>query len=215
VAARRDSADVSTDECIGNDEQTVKPAGLDGGSSLARAKATFDDKGSLWNRRVWQYRSGVVAPVLRVRDEFRGPGARDPKIFLLTLMAGGPIETTVGLREVPLSPAPAKPPAGEQFALTAGITRFGSKGQWGVDFDVFVVADTSQQARVTGWKHSWHQGREVEEYKRTTGKSFEESQYILRLRGSSAFDVLTVPLSCRYAPARSSDDQLCIIGVSP
>ena len=199
--ARWDSADVSTDECFGKREQTVKAAGLDLGSGWASATATFEDKGNLWNRRVWHYRSDPAAPVLRIRDEFGGPRASDPKIFSLTLMAAGPVETSVGLREVPLSSAPAKPPAGAQFALAAGITRLGFKGQWGVDFDLFIVADTAQQGTVTGWKHFWHPTREADEYKRATGKSFQEAQYILRLRGRSAFDVLIVPYRAGARPA--------------
>jgi hypothetical protein len=39
----------------------------------------------------------------------------------------------------------------------------------------------------------WHPAREAEEYKRATGKNFEEVQYILRLRGRGAFDVVIVP----------------------
>jgi hypothetical protein len=62
-----------------------------------------------------------------------------------------------------------------------------------VDFDVFIVADRAQQATVTGWKHFWHPTREADEYKRATGNSFEEAQYILRLRGTGVFDVLIVP----------------------
>jgi hypothetical protein len=73
------------------------------------------------------------------------------------------------------------------------VTRLGFKGQWGVDFDVFIVAERAQQATLAGWKHFWHPGREAGEYQQATGTKFEEAQYILRLRGTGAFDVVIVP----------------------
>jgi hypothetical protein len=193
LGARWNSADVSTDECFGNRSQIINDAGLKVDSFAAKAAGTFDNKGGFWNRRVWDYRSDPAAPVLRIRDDFNGIGATEPKIFSLTLMATGPMETAEGSRVVPVSSAPAKPPAGTPLALAPGVTRPGFKGQWDVDFDVFIVADRSQQATVTGWKHFWHPTREAVEYEQATGTKFEEAQYILRLRGTGPFDVLIVP----------------------
>lgn len=191
--ARWDSADVSIDECFGNRRQTISGAGLKVNASTARTAARFENKGSFWHRRVWDYRSDLDAPVLRIRDEFTGTGAADPKIFSLTLMATGPVETAAGSREVPLSSAPAKPPAGAPFALIPGVNRLGFKGQWGVDFDLFIVAEEPQQVTVTGSRHFWHPTREADEYRQATGEKFEEAQYILRLRSTGAFDVVIVP----------------------
>jgi hypothetical protein len=191
--ARWDSADVSMDDCFANHNQIISGAGLEVDSSAARATAKYDNNGSLWNRRVWDYRSDPTAPVLRIRDEFSGSGATDSKIFSLTLMATGSVETGDGLRDVPLSSAPAKPATSAPFALAPGVTRLGFKGQWGVDFDVFIVSERSQEAIITGWKHFWNPTREADQYKAATGKKFEEAQYILRLRGTSSFDVLIVP----------------------
>ena len=154
--------------------------------------------------------------MLRIRDEFTGTGATDSKIFSLTLMATGPVETAMGPREVPVSSAAAKPPAGAPFALAPGVTRLGFQGQWGVDFDVFIVAERSQQATVTGWKHFWHPTREADEYKQATGKKFEEAQYILRLRGTGPFDVVIVPYRRGRRPpdlmiTRTSDGVLSLL----
>jgi hypothetical protein len=193
LSARWDSGDVSTDECFGNRGQIISGAGLKVDSSTASAAVRLDNKGSLWNRRVWDYRSDRAAPVLRIRDEFTGTGATDSKIFSLTLMASGPVQTDGGSREVPLSSAPAKPPAAVPFALPPGVTRLGFKGQWGVDFDLFIVAQSPQQATVTGWKHFWRPPLEGFEYKQATGREFEEAQHILRLRGTGPFDVVIVP----------------------
>jgi hypothetical protein len=131
-------------------------------------------------------------------------------------MATGPVETAEGSREVPVSSAPAKPLAGALFVLSPGVTRLGFKGQWGVDFDVFIVADGSQQATVTGWKHFWHPGREAGEYNQATGSKFEEAQYILRLRGTGAFEVLIVPYHRGRRPqdlavTRTSDGLLSVL----
>jgi hypothetical protein len=214
--ARWDSGEVSTDECFGNRNQTISAAGLKVTSSTARAAARFDSKGGFWSRRVWDYRSDPAEPVLRIRDEFNGPSAAEPKIFSLALMATGPVETATGSREVPVSSAPAKPPPGAPFALSPGVTRLGFKGQWGVDFDVFIIAETFQQATVTGWKQFWHPIREAGEYQHATGKKFEEAQYILRLRGTGAFDVLIVPYLRNKRPpdlaiVRTSDGMLFIL----
>ena len=84
--------------------------------------------------------------------------------------------------------------------MAAGVTRLGFKGQWGVDFDVFVIAETAQQATITGWKHFWHPSAEASQYMAATGKKFEEAQYILRLRGTDAFDVLIVPYRTGMRP---------------
>jgi hypothetical protein len=216
LGARWDSADISTGECFGNRNQSITGAGLKIDSSSARAAATFNNKGGFWHRRVWDYRSDPAAPVLRIRDEFTGTSATDPKIFSLTLMATGPVETAEGSREVPVSSAPAKPPAGAPIALANGVTRLGFKGQWGIDFDVFIVGDRPQQATITGWKHFWHPGREAGEYLRATGTKFEETQHILRLRGTGSFDVLIVPYRRGMRPhdlavTRTSDGALRIL----
>ena len=91
-----DSADVSTDECFANRRQIIRGAGLNTEAPFARAAASFDNQGGFWKRRVWDYRSDPAAPVLRIRDEFEGAGATDPKIFSLTLMATGPVTTEIG-----------------------------------------------------------------------------------------------------------------------
>jgi hypothetical protein len=214
--ARWDSGNVSTDECFGNRSQIISGTRLKVDSNAARAAARFENKGGFWDRRVWDYRSDPAAPVLRIRDEFSGTGATDPKTFSLTLMASGPVETAAGPREVPRSSAPAKPPAGGSFALAPGVTRLGFKGQWGVDFDVFIVAEEAQQATVTGWKHFWHPGREAGEYQQATGTKFEEAQYILRVRGTGAFDVVIVPYHRGRRPSdlavmRTSDGVLSVL----
>ncbi len=193
LGSRWDGGDVSTDECFGNRSQIISGAGLKVDFSTAQAAVALDNKGSSWRRRVWDYRSDPAAPVLRIRDEFTGTGATDSKVFSLTLMANGPVQTESGPREVPLSSAPAKPPAGVPFALAPGVVRLGFQGQWGVDFELFILAEMSQEATVTGWKHFWHPTRETDEYKQATGKKFEEAQYILRLRGTGPFDVVIVP----------------------
>jgi hypothetical protein len=210
------SADVAIKECFGNRSQATGTPELTSEPGWARATATFDDHGSRWNRRVWHYRGDPLAPVLRIRDEFEGPSARVPKIFSLTLMAAGPVEVAGVSRDVPRSSAPANPPAGATIPLASGVTRLGFKGQWGVDFDVFVVAETPQQMTVTGWKHFWHTTREAEEYKLATGTSFEEAQYILRLRSRGAFEVVIVPYRAGTRPSdlaitRAANGELSLI----
>ena len=100
--------------------------------------------------------------------------------------------------------------------MAPGVTRLGFKGEWGVDFDVFIVAESAQQATIAGWKHFWHPGREAGQYEHATGTKFEEAQYILRLGGTGPFDVLIVPYPKGRRPpdlavTRTSDGVLSIL----
>jgi hypothetical protein len=211
-----DSGGVAINDCFGNRSQTITAPGLSSGLGWARATATFDNNASRWNRRVWHYRSDPAMPVLRIRDEFGGAGTGDPKIFSLTLMATGPVEVAGGSLDVPRSSAPANPPGGGRISLASGVTRLGFKGQWGVDFDVYIVAESAQEATITGWKHFWHTTRESVEYEAATGKRFEEAQYILRLRSRGAFEVVIVPYRAGTRPsdlaiARTGHGELSLI----
>jgi hypothetical protein len=77
------------------------------------------------------------------------------------------------------------------------------------------VTERAQQVTITGWRHSWHPTREADEYERATGTKFEEAQYILRVRGNSAFDVVIVPYHSDRRPSdlavmRASDGVLSV-----
>ncbi|GAB4195258.1 MAG: hypothetical protein OHK0013_01250 [Sandaracinaceae bacterium] len=191
---------VSTDGCFGNREgQTVRAAGLMRGADWAAAFGEFVGSDMVWRRRVISYR-GDSPSVLRIRDDFEADGAA-AKIASLSLMAEGAVDTPAG----PFTPRRGSedaPSSGPVITLDPGVQRFGFRGQWGVDFDVFVhVPPMGGEALIGEWGHTTHPTREMNEFRDATGRTFEERQYILRLRSSGPFDVIIVPYRAGARPA--------------
>ncbi|MFN7918879.1 MAG: hypothetical protein U0Q16_02210 [Bryobacteraceae bacterium] len=85
------------------------------------------------------------------------------------------------------------PSAGTVMYLAAGLNRFGFKGQWAIDWDLYTVSGGQQQALIGNWAHAWHPSREAAEFAKANGRQFRERQNILRLRDESAFKILLLP----------------------
>lgn len=192
---------VSTDACFGNREgQTVRASGLRRGENWAAAFGEFVSSDMVWKRRVISYRVGGGPSALRIRDDFEADGG-SMKIASLALMAQGAVETPAGAQTPPRG-AGESPSAGPVLTLAPGVQRFGFRGQWGVEFDVFVnVPSTGAQALLGEWGHTTHPTRESDEFRAATGRSFEERQYIFRLRSAGPFDVVIVPYRASMRPA--------------
>ncbi len=188
-------------------KQEAFQAGPEGG--WARAAMQSPDGKFTWTRAVSLAQLSPGAAVLALQDAYAGDGAAAGKIFSMPLVAEGEVETPAGRQTPPRrfhgwgSDRPEKkelPSAGPAFALQRGVNRVGFTGQaWkshpaqGIDFDVCVLADAPQKAQVGHWSHSWHPGREAQEYRDANGgRNFEESQYILRIRGEQGFRVVIV-----------------------
>ena len=66
-------------------------------------------------------------------------------------------------------------------------------GQWGIDWDVYVLPDGPTHASVGNWAHRWHPGREQAEFREANGREYEERQHILRLNAVGSFHTVIVP----------------------
>ncbi len=116
-------------------------------------------------------------------------------------MADGAVETPAGKITPALrmhAPNDHKPTdelasASEVVPLPAGANRLRFTGQWGIDFDIYILADKPQQAIIGNWGYRWAPGGEAGEFKRATGRPFEECQHILRIRGEGGFVVAIFP----------------------
>jgi hypothetical protein len=97
-------------------------------------------------------------------------------------------------RTCPQTQTPTKaqlPSTGPIFALPAGLNRLGFTGQHGVDWDVYTLSETPQQAYIGNWAVSWHQEK----------NPFEERQHILRVRGQGSLLTLLLPWRAGAKPA--------------
>jgi hypothetical protein len=160
------------------------------------AAARFVLDGARWRREVQLLHHDPGRPVIVVRDRLDLSGAGERQAVLsLNLAARGPVQTPAGpLAPPPVDPRRGEPPAaGPVFELPSGWSRLGFTGQWGVDWDLHVRGDGPMLAQVGQWAHAWHPGLEAGEFEQAHGRAFEERQYILRLLGGEAFDVLVVP----------------------
>jgi len=202
---RWDSANVSTQDCFGNRNQTIVSAGLVETPARASAQVTLSnlDQRSSWYRTASLYYENEASPVLRIRDEFVEENeANKQKIFSIGLMASALLDAPFKTDVIPASASPQNPPAGNPVVLAPGVHRFSFKGQWGVDFDIVVVSECRQEVTITAWRHFWHPTRETDEYFQATKKKFEEAQHIFRLRGDCGFDVLLFPYRANSRPSK-------------
>ena len=73
-----------------------------------------------------------------------------------------------------------------------GVSRLSFTGQYGVDFDVFVIAQPAQEALLGNWADTWTQ---------QGVPKWEERQHILRIRGTGPFHLVLVPYRAGHRPA--------------
>ena len=169
-----------------------------------------------WVRTVSLVNSDPQLPVLFIRDTFSGKDAAVPKIWSMNLMAEGEVETPTGKQTPPqrtfpasdkmTDPATQMPSAGPVFPLSPGVNRLGFTGQkWkghaseGIDWDLYVVAAEPQQAQIGNWANS--SAPCGGEFQAAQGRTFEERQHILRVRGTGTFTTVIVPWKKGQKPA--------------
>lgn len=143
----------------------------------------FESDGQLWKRTVKLATVGA-RKVLAVRDH-----SALPFVWSLNLMAKDLVTPPTGSSFVP----PAHPLAPLTGTLPAGTYRWKCKGQWGVDFDLWVVAANPIDWAWSSWSHGWHPPLEQQQYLAATGLPFEESQYTIRLRTMGQLEWAVIP----------------------
>jgi hypothetical protein len=137
----------------------------------ASSTASFQLGNTTWTRKVQLSLLRDDRPVIGIHDVF---STQESRVFLLNLMSEGPVQTPQGLKSL-----------GDTFAIPAGVTKLHFIGQTfvrhpnrGIDWDLYVVTDTPQQACLASFAHK---------------NGTPETQTILRLLGNGPFQVLIFP----------------------
>jgi hypothetical protein len=180
--------------------QSSSETGFSTGATVDVSVSKFAGAGMEWTRTLQLWHPDPSMPVLVVRDEFAGRDASAPKVLTLNLLAEGPVQTPIGAfapepRSHPVveksSTAQQLPSAGPVFPLQEGVSRLSFTGQFGVDFDLFVIASKPQAALLGNWADTWTQ---------QSVSKWEERQHILRIRGSGPFQLVLVPFRAGHRP---------------
>jgi hypothetical protein len=169
-----------------------------------------------WTRTVRLMAPDPRLPVVWVTDAFQGPGADDPKVLTWNLWAQGAVDTPAGAY-TPLvrfnttqnTSVNAYPSNGPVHGLGSGPQRFRFTGHdWpshetgGIDFDLYLVPDGSQEFFIGNWGHNSVFGSEAPEFRAANnGLEPEERQHILRVRGSGSFTTVLLPYRKGERPA--------------
>jgi hypothetical protein len=140
------------------------------------ARASFKSKtGMMWTRSVFSIHVNQDYPIIVIQDRFAGSDAKARKIFSLNLMAEGEVDTPAGAMSPPLRSFQRNnelPSAGKVFPLQPGVQRLGFIGQWLIDWDLYTVSSSSQEAQVGNWAHGWHPSREQAEFAQANVRSY-------------------------------------------
>jgi len=151
-----------------------------------------------WTRRVTLLHADPSRPVVVVEDALGGQESNMPMVASFPFEAGGPVETPVGSIEPPRRFHPRKefseatasteflPSATKLVSLPAGSHRFGFRGSFGVDFDVWVVSDTPIEFVLGHWEVDLGEARQSQQFLRIRNTGPLTTAIIPRRRGDSA-----------------------------
>jgi hypothetical protein len=179
----------------------------EGAMSQARFEANVDPAGAAgaapkkprivtWTRTVVALRPKPAQPVYVLRDEFDPASSDLKKILTLNVMADGPVQTPAGEQKPedrlhprqPSSKDPKNLPfAGRPMTLSRGANRFAFAGRYGVDCEVFVLADGAD-ALVGRWA-----AHVQSSYIPEGSPAGQERQDILRVRAFGPVTTVIVP----------------------
>ncbi len=171
------------------------------GTAVDSVSSQFSGQNLVWSRLLQLHHFDPAAPVIVIKDSFEGAARDQAKIFSLNLMAKGPVQTPEGeiVPEIRTHPYAAKaahpdqlPSASKVLALKTGVSRFSFTGQFGVDFDLYIISEQPQECVLGNWAVSWTQ---------QSLAKWEERQHILRIRGTGPFQVVLVPYRAGKRPA--------------
>jgi len=184
-------------------DSKVEPLVETAAGGMAQSSALSDN--TTWTRQVTLVHADPTHPLILIRDTFAGYRATADKVMTLNLCAEGVVTAPGGLITPPARLAPDRPSATPVFSLSAGVQRFRFTGQFGVDFDVYVVGDRPQQGLLGNWGLPVGNGPAAGQIER---------QHILRVKGSGGFRCLIVPWKKTDAPpdllVQSSADEISV-----
>ncbi len=193
------------------------------GSTTATASFTASDS-TLWTRTVRTMAFNPAYPVIYIRDTFSGPGAGIGKTLTWNMMAAGPVDTPAG----PVTPLPRfsagcqsvageLPSSGNVYGLETGLQQFTFTGvPWvkhpagGINWDLYTLSGSgTAQFNLGNWGHGCHASREAAEFLRASGRSFAETQHILRVHDTGAFTTILMPYAKAARPDRIVTQDAC------
>jgi len=166
----------------------------------ALAEVICRGREGFWNREVALIRADENAPILFLNDTFGGRAAKSNNVLTLPLEAHGPVQTPAGPIDPPvrkherkafpnsISPPEMLPSATPPIDLAAGVNRFGFTGNFGIDFDVFVITENPAQALLGNWEILMNNDR-------------PQNQHFLRVRTQGPFRTVIVPYPKGKRPA--------------
>jgi hypothetical protein len=168
--------------------------------ALDAVDSHFSAESLSWTRQLRLFHTDAAMPVIVMRDDFEGRDKDAPKVLTLNLLAKGAVQIPGGSVEPEERTAPYKEKlepgelasAGRVFPLAPGVSTLSFTGQLGVDFDVFIISKTSQEAFIGNWAISAAQ---------QAPREFRERQHVLRVRGNGPFEVVIVPFRAGKRPA--------------
>jgi|GEM_PF-3123305 len=173
-------------------------------SSVSSFKHNSNKSDLTWQRMVRLIHPNQMRPIIFINDEFGGNDlADDQMVATFNLMAEGAVQTPQGSIEPTVrryfwrdKSKHALPSSTKAMPLPKGLHRFDFTGQREIDFDLYVDAASPQEFTLGNWGHDWTPSPDQNHYRKANdGKSFEENQHILRLRGRDGFQVLMLPRS--------------------
>jgi hypothetical protein len=171
------------------------------GPSIDSASSQFEGQDIIWTRVIQLHHENPAEPVIVIDDKFQEKSGSVAKVLTLNLMAKGAVQTPAGpiVPELRTHPYAAKaanpqqlPSSSKTYNLPAGISSLSFTGQFGVDFDLFVIATENQSMTLGNWAVSWTQ---------QSLRNWEERQHILRLSGKGPFKIVMVPYPSGHRPA--------------
>ncbi len=113
----------------------------------------------------------------------------DPYIWTLNIMAQDKIVAPNGGTFTP----PPHPLAPKVMKFKAGAHRFKWTGQWGVNGDLWLIADEDMDVAWSSWTHYWAPVVEASQFRSATGREWEEKQYTVRVRTKGRFRWVMFP----------------------
>jgi hypothetical protein len=140
---------------------------------------TFSVSG--WIRHLTYYRDDLACPIVRLRDS----NTAGESVFTLHMMATGVVTKPDGSTMTPAAFT------GTPFSIANGAC-FKFVGQWGVSWDVYYFGP-SAEAFIGVFINTWIPTADGAQYYAATGQTFEEKQYILRIKTVGPCDVVVIP----------------------
>ncbi|MCL2120564.1 MAG: hypothetical protein FWH27_19295, partial [Planctomycetaceae bacterium] len=177
-----------------------------------------------WDRDVFSIHPNEDFPLVFINDRINA-GANNPMIYTLPMMATGDVMTPVGAvtprYTFSTSDNLTYPAGGDVYPMKAGFNKFEFTGQQfgpendpaiAIDWDFYDISTTGREFSIGGWSHNTCTSTGTGIFQNYNKRPFEQTQSILRIKGSGNFKTLLVPRrKGTQAPAVQMDGETIVI----